>query len=400
MSGSPCAPPASDAGAVLAARVEELYREQRRSGFARTDRLFAVLLALQWVAGCLAAVWISPRAWAGSASKVHPHLLAAFILGGAISVYPILLALRHPGAFHTRMTISAAQALWSALLIHLTGGRIETHFHVFGSLAFLAFYRDWRVLIPNTLVVAADHFLRGVYWPQSVYGTAAGADYRWLEHAGWVIFEDIFLYFYCVRGVREIRELARRQATLEATNAGIERQVEERTAELAASEERFRNLADSAPVFIWISGSDRLCTYANKTLVEFTGRSREEQLGEGWIQGIHPDDRAGILAAYNRAFDARKSYTHECRLRRSDGEYRWVHVRGAPRLLPGGGFAGHISSSTDVTDLKQAAVAMKAAKEAAEAAATMKSQFLANMSHEIRTPMNGVIGMTGLLLDT
>jgi len=79
--------------------------------------------------------------------------------------------------------------LMGALLIHLTGGRIETHFHVFGSLAFLAFYRDWRVLITASAVVAADHYLRGLLWPRSAYGAAVVSDWRWLEHAGWVIFE-------------------------------------------------------------------------------------------------------------------------------------------------------------------------------------------------------------------
>jgi hypothetical protein len=75
----------------------------------------------------------------------------------------------------TRHTIAVAQALTSALWIHLSGGRIETHFHVFGSLAFLAFYRDWRVLVTSSVVVAADHLVRGMYWPQSVYGIVAGS---------------------------------------------------------------------------------------------------------------------------------------------------------------------------------------------------------------------------------
>ena len=88
--------------------------------------------------------------------------------------------------------------LMGALLIHLTGGRIETHFHVFGSLAFLAFYRDWRVLVPATVVVALDHMLRGIFWPQSVYGVLVASQWRWLEHAAWVIFEDVFLVVACL----------------------------------------------------------------------------------------------------------------------------------------------------------------------------------------------------------
>src|SRR5258705_279957 len=113
--------------------------------------------------------------------------------------------------------------LTSGLLIHLTGGRIETHFHVFGSLAFLAFYRDWKVLVSATVVVAADHFLRGVFWPQSVFGILASSPWRWVEHAGWVLFEDVFLMISIHQSLREMRLIAERQANLEALNVNIEK---------------------------------------------------------------------------------------------------------------------------------------------------------------------------------
>ena len=103
----------------------------------------------------------------------------------------------------------------SALLIHLTGGRIETHFHVFGSLAFLAFYLDVPVLLTATVVIAADHFLRGIFWPESVYGVANPEWWRFLEHAGWVAFEDVFLIWSCVLGKKEITASAMRQAQVE-----------------------------------------------------------------------------------------------------------------------------------------------------------------------------------------
>jgi two-component system, sensor histidine kinase and response regulator len=189
-----------------------LFDAQRQSVFGRTDRLFAGLMAFQWIAGIVAAIVISPRAWSGSHSYVHPHIWAAVVVGGLISLPPILLALFRPGAVITRYVVSICQALTSALLIHLSGGRIETHFHVFGSLAFLSFYRDWRVLIPATIVTAADHYLRGVFYPQSVYGILTASPWRWLEHAGWVIFEDVFLIASCVRAVTEMREIARRTA--------------------------------------------------------------------------------------------------------------------------------------------------------------------------------------------
>jgi two-component system sensor histidine kinase/response regulator len=192
----------------------ELYQAHRQTIYRRTDRMFAVLMAVQWIFGVVAALLLSPLTWTGTTSQTHPHVWSAMVLGGLISFPPILLAMFRAGSPITRYTISVAQMLTSALLIHLTGGRIETHFHVFGSLAFLAFYRDWRVLVPATVVVAADHFLRGVYFPQSVYGVLNAGSWRWLEHAGWVIFEDIFLIASCVRGDSEMKQIAQRAADL------------------------------------------------------------------------------------------------------------------------------------------------------------------------------------------
>jgi len=197
------------------AAVDTLFRAHQQQIYRRTDHLFARLMAAQWIGGILFALWVSPRTWSGTASQTHVHVWAAVFLGGAISLFPALLAQFRPGAPSTRYTIATAQMLMSALLIYLSGGRIETHFHVFGSLAFLAFYRDWRVLVPATLVVALDHLLRGIFWPQSVYGVLVASQWRWLEHAAWVVFEDVFLAMSCVRGMRELRHIANRTAVLE-----------------------------------------------------------------------------------------------------------------------------------------------------------------------------------------
>src|SRR3984957_12133330 len=179
--------------AHLAQLTAEHFHNHCQQIWQRTDRMFAGLMALQWLAGIGVAIWITPLTWIGAASSIHLHVLAAIFLGGTIAAFPILLVALRPGQAITRHVIAVAQMLASALLIHLTGGRIETHFHIFGSLAFLAFYRDWRVLLTATMVVAVDHFLRGVYWPQSVFGSASVSPWRWLEHSGWVVFEDIFL---------------------------------------------------------------------------------------------------------------------------------------------------------------------------------------------------------------
>jgi two-component system sensor histidine kinase/response regulator len=198
------------ADAVFVAHQQELYRQ--------TDRMFGYLMMAQWLAAIIFAVMVGPLTWSGAQSRIHVHVWAAVILGGIISVVPAGLAWRRPGEVSTRYTIAVAQMLMSALLIHMTGGRIETHFHVFGSLAILAFYRDWRVLVPATAVVAVDHLLRGLFWPQSVYGVFVASEWRWVEHAAWVVFEDVFLVIACVRGTRELREIAERTAILEQAN--------------------------------------------------------------------------------------------------------------------------------------------------------------------------------------
>ena len=192
------------------------------------DRLFAVLMVIQWLAGILVALVVSPQTWIGDRAQVHVHVWAAVFLGATISAFPILLVWRLPGETVTRHVIAVAQMLWSALLIHLTGGRIETHFHVFGSLAFLAFYRDWHVLITATIVVAADHFVRGVWWPQSVFGVQVESPYRWIEHAAWVVFEDVILIRSCLRGRREAWGIAEREAKLSIANDHLELQNRER----------------------------------------------------------------------------------------------------------------------------------------------------------------------------
>ncbi len=199
----------------IAVRAVELRDEQMFTRRARVDRMFAALLVVQYIAGILGALAVSPYAWEGKERVLHMHVWVAVLAGAGITLLPVLLALMRPGTVLTRHVIAASQMLSSALLIHLTGGRIETHFHVFGSLAFLAFYLDWKVIITATVVVAADHFARGIFWPESVYGVANPEWWRFLEHAGWVVFEDVFLIWACLFSRKEIDLAAVRQAEVE-----------------------------------------------------------------------------------------------------------------------------------------------------------------------------------------
>jgi signal transduction histidine kinase/DNA-binding NarL/FixJ family response regulator len=185
--------------------------------------MFAVLMALQWIAGIVVALVVAPQTWIGARSEVHQHVMMAIFGGAVLASGPIALAILAPGRLLTRMVIATSQALFSSLLIHLCGGRIETHFHVFVSLAFLAAYRDPRVLAPATLVVAIDHFVRGVWWPESVFGIASASQWRWLEHAAWVIFEDVVLLFVMLQSWAEMRELAEHTSDMEVREVELRR---------------------------------------------------------------------------------------------------------------------------------------------------------------------------------
>lgn len=125
-------------------------------------------------------------------------------------------------------------------------------------------------------------------------------------------------------------------------------------AALRESEDRFRTMADSAPVLLWVAGTDGLCTFFNQSWLKFTGRTLEQESGNGWTEGVHPEDLQNCQNTYLSAFNARQSFTMEYRLKRADGEYRWILDTGIPRFLPDGSFAGYIGSCIDITDRKLA----------------------------------------------
>jgi signal transduction histidine kinase/DNA-binding NarL/FixJ family response regulator len=207
-------------------RAQQIFDDHLRHLHQRIDRMFVVLMFVQWAFAIGCAAWLSPFTWDGATRHLHPHVWLAICIGGLLTLPVAYAGLRYPGRVGTRYLIALCQVAFSSLLIHVTGGRIETHFHVFGSLAFLAAYREWKVLVPATLFVAVDHLVRGLFWPESVFGVAATSDWRWLEHAGWVLFEDLWLVICCRQAVRETQTVARNQADLEQTNVALAAQTE------------------------------------------------------------------------------------------------------------------------------------------------------------------------------
>jgi len=176
-------------------------------------------------------------------------------------------------------------------------------------------------------------------------GLAAAVDYDgvWLVLIGGLSF-SLLLSWLAISLLRT-RRTARRTA-------------DQLAAELKASEAHFHHMADAAPMLFWQSGTDALCNYFNQTWLDFTGRSLAQEMGNGWAEGVHPDDFNRCLDIYQTAFKARQKFKMEYRLRRADGEFRWILDHGVPRYSAEGVFLGFIGSCVDVTDRRQTADAL------------------------------------------
>jgi signal transduction histidine kinase len=359
-------------------RANELFQERLRAVQAKTDRLMLLVLLAQWVLAIGISLAVSPYAWSGKVRSIHLHVQLALVLGGVLNSLPIALILLRPGWWGTRQVVAVSQMLWSALLIHLTGGRIETHFHVFGSLAFLAFYRDWRVLPTATVAVASDHLLRGLLWPESVYGIPNPEWWRFFEHAFWVAFEDVVLVLGCLRSVSEMRHMADHEARLEAVNTRIEAEVQERTAELNASRELYRSLVETTSAVAWEMDADTgEMLYMAPQAVRLFGHQDWNRLR------IHPHDRAAL----DRAFEAarRDGRDFELEYRVLTAEDRCIDVRNVVSVVSDRGRRLLRGLLFDVTQQRKLLFELQQAQKLESV-----GRLAAGIAHEINTPIQFV----------
>ena len=153
---------------------------------------------------------------------------------------------------------------------------------------------------------------------------------------------------------------------------------------LKNSLELFQTMADNVPAMIWMSGTDKFNDYFNKTWLEFRGRSSKEESNDGWLDGVHPEDKEKCIEVYKSALENQNGFYTEYRLKRYDGQYRWIADNCVPRLSPTGEFAGYISACIDITEIKNME--------------QRKDDFIKMASHELKTPITSIKGYVQLLL--
>jgi signal transduction histidine kinase/CheY-like chemotaxis protein len=401
---------------AIVERTNVLFREQHQNIVRHTDQLFVRLMLIQWVFGVGLAVWISPLAWAGAGSQIHLHVWAAVLLGGLVTSVPVILASVQPGQVLTRHVVAVGQMFMSALLIHLTGGRIETHFHVFGSLAILAFYRDWRVLISASAVVYVDHLLRGFLWPQSVYGVLSAPIWRSLEHAGWVIFEVTFLIIAVQKSLSEMQLVAERQARVEALKDGIEATVAERTADLTReigerrqAEEQLRNsqamLAAAQQIarlgsWEWNLGADRITrSEVTKRLLGYGADSPDPTL-EQFLERVHRDDVQRVRKVFTDARADRKPFGCDFRVVLPDGIERIIQSRGEVGLNKHGEPFKVIGTSQDITETRRAEDALHRSEEKLRQSQKMEAvgRLAGGVAHDFNNLLTVIGGYSAMSL--
>lgn len=329
--------------------VTVLFREYEAALYGRTHRLFFGLFAVQWVIAIVATYIASHRI----AGQLEPHVLVA-ILGGAILIAPAAALMAWaPNLAATRHMVAISQAGFSALIIYLSNGRIESHFHVFGSLAFLALYRDWRILPTASLVVLLHHAVGGAFYPEITYCSPTASILRTYEHVGWVLFEDSVLIWACVTSRREMWIICEREDENRRLLSMTEARLEERTSAYNRIEERSTALFRTLPIGIFECARTGELLLANETLLRTLGLFSENP-GELEIKGglmLSPADTQTLWKLLDAHNEVRG---YETTLERADGTLVQVVINARLKRNHEAGTESCEGSAEDVTDRKVA----------------------------------------------
>ncbi len=369
-----------------------IFNKLVSQNYAQCDHMFAVLLFIEWLGGILTALIVSPTSWEGVTANTHIHVILSIWLGMAIIVLPIALAWFHSGTKVTRHTIAVAQILMTALLIHLTGGRLETHFLVFGSLTFLAFYADWKVLVTATVLTALDHIIRGMYLPFSVYGVTYSEPWRWTEHTAWVVFADVFLIRKCILDMKEKWQIAERQAQMTLTNEIIEAEVIERTDQVKQSEEKFRNLCMSVPTVIFESNLDGGWEVIGMPWFQLTASPSEK--AQEWWTLVVDQERENTLESWRKSVKDRCEWSREFRIQTAAGVTKWVKAKAVPLSPKGGSPSRMIGTVEDITDRKNGEE-----NNRRMLLINQRDDFMAMLANDLKNPIVGSNRILALLTE-
>jgi PAS domain S-box-containing protein len=364
------APPPRTSAAGFDLRSGKLFLDALERVHRRADRSFAWLMGIQWVIGVAVFVGRLARAGADTAPVASVQVGQAILVGAVLGGPVVLLAINRPGQWTTRHAAAIAQMLWSAVVIHLAGGGISTDFYVFGSLVFLAFYRDWRVLLTATLVVIGDHLFFGLSTGSAVVSSASPEWWRLIERPFWVSLASVVLGAAMLQNVDEMRGAAGRQAEME--------HFTERTQELIASWEQYRALVETTRAVPWHWDVDGQCfTYVGPQCTGLLGCAPDEWLAPGFLAArLHPDDRDQVLNRWTCGTD------FEFRMKRSDGQWAWVRNVASDSRDDGESLHGLL---LDVTERHRMEFELQQAQKLESV-----GRLASGVAHEINTPIQFV----------
>lgn len=294
---------------AISAEVRKDFEDKLIENCKRVDRCFAWLLFFEWMAAIVVSLVYSPYAWEGSQSQVHLHVWLAVVCGGLIVSAPLYLVRAMPGTRLCRWSMASAQILFSSLFIHLASGRIETHFHVFASMALLVAYRDITVFIPAVMIVIADHLLRGFFWPRSVFGDSNFYLLRPFEHAAWLLMETFGLCLVVRDNLQQWLKNSILQAELQAERNLLESRVASRTKQLKTAQRFRETILNSIDASICILDANGNIVFVNDNWVDLVRMTMGESANCGIGASYLEDCGISQLGSQEFAEEAHRNIT-------------------------------------------------------------------------------------------